>query len=147
MRIRFLVVTCCLLAGCASDRAELVVYSQPEGAYITNKQGQALGVAPVTIYWMSDVIKNYKDKSGCYLVGGVDAQWVSGARATTGDTIRLCGESNGSYNQKITRNSNDAGLDKDLDFAMKVNSSRALQQQSQASQDAVFFQMMNSYKK
>ena len=147
MKSYFSFIFSLLLLGCASDRAALNIYSEPEGAYITNKQGQPIGVAPVTAYFMSDVLKKYKDQSGCYLVNGFNAQWVSGARATTADTIRLCGEVNVSYDQRIIRNMNEPGLDKDLEFAMKVNSTRAQQQQSQASQDAVYFQMMNSYKK
>lgn len=85
------------LPGCATH-ATLSVLSQPPGAYITEKgSGKALGMAPVNSYYEGASLQGFKDTEGCYLVQGLEARWVSGARGATMDSIRLCGGSTDGY--------------------------------------------------
>lgn len=128
------------LSGCASQ-STLTVVSQPAGAYITETEtGKAIGTAPTVVYYDSKALTQYKDSSGCFLVKGFNAQWVSGATATSPSLIRLCGSTSGAYTYQFSRDSNAPGLEKDLDFAMRQDSVRAQQQQSQAIQNAAAIQ-------
>jgi hypothetical protein len=117
-----------LLYGCAANQATLVVYSQPSAAYILNKNGEPLGTAPVKINYNSEQLKRYKDASGCFLVQGVNAVWVSGSRNNSNENIRLCGAADGVFNFTINRRMSDDGLDKDMDFAMRADALRAQQE-------------------
>ena len=129
-----------ILSGCASQ-SSLTVISQPSGAYITETEtGKTHGTAPIVVYYDSKAMSQYKDASGCFLVKGFDARWVSGATATSPPSIRLCGSSSGAYTYQFSRDSYAPGLDKDLDFAMRQDSVRAQQQQSQAIQNAAAIQ-------
>jgi len=68
------------MAGCAT-RATLTVFSQPEGAYLTEKgTGKVYGVAPVAVVYDANALASYKRADGCYLVKGFEARWVSGGR-------------------------------------------------------------------
>lgn len=128
------------LAGCASQ-SSLTVISQPSGAYITETEtGKAQGTAPIVVYYDSKAMSQYKDASGCFLVKGFDARWVSGATASSPSSIRLCGSSSGAYTYQFSRDSSAPGLDKDLDFALRQDAVRAQQQQSQATQNAAAIQ-------
>lgn len=114
------------ITGCKST---MVVYSQPDGAYITEvSSGTSFGMAPATVVYKSKTLKQNVDENGCYLVRGVQATWVSGVSATM-NPIRLCGRSNGTYNITISRDPSLPGLDKDLQFALQIQSARAQDQQ------------------
>lgn len=123
------------LAGCATH-ASLTVFSQPEGAYLTEKGTEKVyGVAPATIVYDSKALANFKRADGCYVVKGLEARWVSGATANL-ELITLCGASNGAYNITFSRASNYPDLERDLQFALQLQSIRAQQQQARAAQDA-----------
>lgn len=123
------------LCGCATQ-ASLTVFSQPEGAYLTEKgTGKVYGVAPVTVVYDSKALSNFKGADGCYRVKGFEARWVSGATASL-DLITLCGTSTGEYNITFSRASTYPDLDRDLQFALQLQSIRAQQQQASAAQDA-----------
>ena len=71
-----LLVGALALGGCAT-RASLTVFSQPEGAYLTEKgTGKVYGVAPAQIVYDSKALANFTNANGCYLVKGFDARWV-----------------------------------------------------------------------
>jgi hypothetical protein len=124
-----------ILAGCAKH-ATLAIHSQPPGAYLTEVgTGLVLGTAPAASYYKGDQLQNYKDAQGCYVVKGVEARWVSGARAVT-DPVRLCGSSTGTYSITLTRDTSHPNLEKDLQFALQLEAVRAQQQQARAAQDA-----------
>ena len=136
--ISFILVAC--LVGCASQ-STLTVTSQPVGAYITETEtGKAIGTAPTVVYYDSKSMAQYKDSSGCFLVKGFNAQWVSGATAASPPSIRLCGSTSGAYTYQFSRDSYAPGLEKELEFAMRQDSVRAQQQQSQAIQNAAAIQ-------
>ncbi len=128
------------LTGCATH-STLTVSSQPSGAYITEiASGKAYGLTPFVVKYDAKAMTGYKDATGCYLVRGFDAKWISGASATSGQTIRLCGGNTGAYTYQFSRDTNTPGLEKDIDFAMKQSAIRAQQQQAQAAQDAAMLQ-------
>ena len=134
-RFLALLVIALALGGCATQ-ASLTVFSQPEGAYLTEKgTGKVYGVAPVRIVYDSKALANFKNPAGCYLVKGFEARWVSGATANLG-VITLCGESTANYNITFSRASNYPDLERDLQFALQLQSIRAQQQQARAAQDA-----------
>ena len=129
-----------VLSGCASQ-STLTVSSQPTGAYITETEtGKAIGTAPTVVYYDSKAMAQNKDSSGCFLVKGFNAQWVSGATATSPSAIRLCGSTTGAYTFQFSRDSYAPGLDKDLEFALRQDSVRAQQRQSQAMQNSAAIQ-------
>ncbi|MDE2078692.1 MAG: hypothetical protein KGI91_16730 [Burkholderiales bacterium] len=131
----FTFLLACGLAGC-STQASLTVYSQPEGAYLVEKgSGKSYGVAPTTVVYDASTLKNFRNAEGCYVVKGFEAKWVSGATAAL-ELITLCGSSTGAYNITFSRPQDYPNLDKDLQFALQVQSTRALQQQARAAQDA-----------
>jgi hypothetical protein len=132
----FAFVVCTLaLSGCATQ-ATLTVYSQPEGAYLTEKgSGHVYGVAPAAIAYDSKALAGFRRADGCYLVKGLEAKWVSGATAGL-EVITLCGQSNGTYNITFSRPASYPDLEKDLQFALQLQSIRAQQQQARAAQDA-----------
>jgi len=121
--------------GCATQ-ASLTVDSQPPGAYLTEKgTGKVYGVSPVTIVYDSKMLANFRRADGCYRVKGFEAQWVSGATSSL-EVITLCGASNGAYNITFSRAAGYPDLEKDLQFALQLQSIRAQQQQARAAQDA-----------
>jgi len=132
-----------LLMGCATH-STLTVTSQPSGANISEiGTGATFGVAPVVIRYDEKEISAYKDGSGCYLVKGFRANWVSGATASSEPRIRLCGSSTGTYTFNFSRDINAEGLDKDLDFAMRQSAVRAQQAQAAAANSQANLQMFN----
>lgn len=133
------------LSGCASSVVQLQVTTQPGGAYITEASGTVLGTSPVLAQYSREVLKKHKDATGCAVVKGFNAQWISGAAATTGPTVRLCG-SDDVYNISITRDINAQGLDKDLEFALRMSTAGAAQRQAGAAEDAAMFQFLNLVK-
>lgn len=134
-----------LIGGCATQ-SMLTVLSQPDGAYITEQtSGKQLGMAPTRIAYDAKKLAMHKDAQGCYLVYGFEAKWVSGARTVSQDKIKLCGSDTGNYTYTLVRPDFD-GLDKDLTFAVQVETMRAQQRQARATEDAMYMQMLNSTK-
>lgn len=139
-----MLITALVLVGC-STTATLAVYSQPEGAYITEiDTNKAFGIAPVVIEYDSQMLRRYRDRDGCFLVKGLKAQWVSGAVARE-QLIRLCGSEFGSYTYVLTRSSAYPNLEKDLEFALKVQTMRAEQAQAEASRNAAAAALFSAY--
>lgn len=134
-RIIGILVTSVLFTGCATQ-ATLSIYSQPEGAYITEVgTGKSYGMAPVAVVYDPASLNLYKNAEGCFMVKGFEARWVSGA-ATTINPIKLCGSNVGTYNISLNRDSSLPNLEKDLQFAIQLQTLRAQQQQAQATKDA-----------
>jgi hypothetical protein len=85
-----LITAITFLSGCQTT---LSVYSQPEGAYMTEvSTGRVFGMAPIHVVYNKDGLEKNKDASGCYLVKGFDARWISGA-TTSIKPIQLCRDS------------------------------------------------------
>lgn len=109
------------LAGCANrpppNTVVLTVMSQPAGAYISEKGTNTAGLAPLELqYPMAGLTKN---KDGCYVVRGFDARWGSGAASSSAGTVLFCGGGQ-KFHYLLKRNPADPGLDKDLEFALKL---------------------------
>ena len=121
--------------GCATQ-ASLTIFSEPEGAYITEMDtGKSFGMAPVTVTYNPKLLNLYKNAEGCFVVKGVIARWVSGAK-TIIHPIKLCGSNVGSYDVSVDRDPSLPGLDKDLQFVIQLQTLRAQQQQAQAAKSA-----------
>jgi len=134
-RLPFLLLIVILLNSCAS-KAYLTVFSQPEGAFITEKgTGQSFGTTPVVLQYEKENLLMNKTLDGCYLVKGFDARWVSGASASL-EVIRLCGSNVGSYQITFNRDPLQPNLEKDLQFALQIQAIRIQQQQASAVQDS-----------
>ena len=132
-----------LLLGCTTH-ATLTLYSQPEGAYITHKpSGYSYGIAPVSVSYAATELAQHPTADGCYLVAGFDAQWVSGTTASL-ETIKLCGSPVGDYTISFNRDRSAPGLDKDMQFALQVQSIRAQQQQAAAAESAAITAILGS---
>lgn len=121
------------LVGCAnrpSNQLTLTVTSQPAGAYITPIGEPTGSLATLSRVWQSAEMGRYKkDAQGCYLVPGYSAKWISGASSVTPSNIAICGAS-GDFTYVISRDTSSPGLDRDLEFALRVE--RQMQQQSAA---------------
>lgn len=126
------------LSGCANPL--LTINSQPEGAYITElSTGRNLGIAPITVAYEMEELKKHKDAKGCFLVGGLEAKWSSGASKSTG-ILKLCVVSGLKFEYTIDRGTEFPGLDKDLQFALQVQTARQQQSQSKTSNsDALLY--------
>jgi hypothetical protein len=133
-----------LLSACASQ-AYLTISSQPEGAFITEREtGNSYGTAPVTVFYEAATLKQNRTADGCYLVQGLEARWVSGVVAAL-DMIRLCGAATGNYTISYHRDPQQPGLDRDLQFALQLQAVRAQQQQAQASQEAAVAALFSAW--
>ncbi len=137
MSLKTLLITLiATLSGCATH---LTLITTPPGGYIVEKgTGAVIGLAPASVSYDTAVLNNYRDENGCRVVNGVDVTWPSGAHYETAN-ITLCG-SDTNYNLVINR-PNVEGLDKDLEFALKLESLRIQNQQLQEAQNANALQM------
>ena len=135
-RLLFVLNVMCLLVGCAiGTQATLTVHTQPEGAFLTERpSGTAYGIAPRTMTYNASILHRIKT-DGCFMVHGFEARWVSGATASL-DQIRLCGSVVGDYTITFSRDPDAPGLEKDMQFALQVQSVLAQQQQAAATQSA-----------
>ncbi len=132
------------LSGCATQ-STLNIYSQPIGAYITEVgTSTTYGITPTVAYYNVLDLLRHKQPDGCYLVKGFTAKWVSGATSTM-SPIRICGSTTGTYNITLSRDSSHPDLEKDLTFAMQVQTMLAQQQQAKAAQNAAFAQMWSAF--
>lgn len=134
MKCFALVLASYALCGCQTQ-AVLTVSSQPEGAYITNLQGNYGGVAPLSLYYNIDEQRAKRDAKGCWVVQGILAQWASGARIRQ-DEYTLCGSSTGNYTATINRPHDAPNLNVDLNFAMQLQANRAAQADARAARSA-----------
>ncbi len=130
------------LVGCASDPTRMTIGTQPPGGYITQiGSGTAFGVAPVSISYTKPDLLRFRDQTGCSLVKGFRAQWVSGATSSTSENVRLCRNLD-DYNITIDRDASAPGLEKDLDFALRIAAANAQQRQAAAAENAAAFQFL-----
>ncbi len=136
--MRFLGLIALLIGstGCATQTV-LTVYSQPAGAYVSEiGTSAAFGIAPTTVVYSSNQLKqNGRDPTGCYVLRGLQAKWVSGATASI-EPVQVCGSSTGNYHITLVRDQSSPDLEKDLHFALQVEATRAQQQQAQTASDA-----------
>lgn len=135
-----------LMTGCASNYASLIIHSQPPGAYVTaDGTGMGIGVTPATAYWERGVLERAgKDSRGCYLVSGFKAQWVSGA-STEIPPVPLCHGIAEGYSITVSRNPAVPGLDKDLQFALQIQTMLAQQQQARAAEGAAAAALIGAF--
>ena len=117
-----------LVTGCAttaSNRYDVVWSSQPEGAMIIEQgTGRQLGIAPVRAqYYLSNA------KVRCMPTQGVTAKWVSGVTVSTLNPYPICGPLR-TYSFVLSRPLNASGFEKDMQFALQVQQTRAMQTQS-----------------
>lgn len=143
-RLIVLLIFAVLFSGCATQ-SSLSIYSQPEGAYITEVEtGKSFGMAPVAVTYDSALLTKHRNAEGCILVKGFEARWVSGAVSII-NPIKLCGSNVGSYNISLNRDSLHPGLEKDLQFVIQLQSLRAQQQQAQAAKDSAAAALWSSW--
>lgn len=130
-----LTIAAAILGGC-STQATLTLRSQPDGAYFVEKNtGKQHGIAPVTVYYDASTLANHKGTDGCFLVNGFEARWVSGTTAGL-ELVRLCASSSGNYEITFARDLKAPEFERDLQFALQLQTTRAQQQQAKAAQDA-----------
>lgn len=133
-----------LATGCATQ-ATLTIYTQPEGAFITERgTGTSFGASPVTVSYDPLALSRHMNSKCCFLVKGFDAHWVSGVVASLGQ-IELCGSRYGSYQITYSRDSAAPGLERDMQFALQVQAARAQQQQAKAAQDAALASLFQAW--
>ena len=117
------------LAACAMatpGNPSLSIRTSPEYATISPLGGGWRSDSPATVY----LVKPVRDaESGCFIVGGFSATWLSGAVGSTPPRVSLCG-GHVSYELVIQRPSDAPGLDYDLAFAMQ----QAAQQRAYAAE-------------
>lgn len=124
-----------LLVGCASQ-VGLTVHSEPVGAYITEAgNGTPFGIAPARVVYQKAELKRYTGPDGCYRTRGLTARWVSGAQ-TSLDFVRLCPAVGDEQVVTIRRDPGVPGLDRDLEFAVRVQQLWAAQEQARAADEA-----------
>ncbi|MYJ75574.1 MAG: hypothetical protein F4089_10965, partial [Gammaproteobacteria bacterium] len=112
-------VGCLMLSGCIYT----VNYTtEPAGAILTYQDGDPIGMTPVSRDYRED--SRYMDDEGCMLVYGVTATWASGARASTGRTIRLC-KGIGDYRVHLVRPADAPGLETDIRVATMLTDAAA----------------------
>jgi hypothetical protein len=92
-------------------------------------------MTPISVIYNPDALERHVDIRGCYLVKGFRSQWVSGVISIF-DPIKLCGNAIGAYNLSINRQSSHANLDKDLQFALQLQTIRTQQQQANVAQNS-----------
>lgn len=139
MKVIWWLAALLFVTGCAT-KAELQVFTWPEGALITEQSsGRVVGQSPTSAFYNLNS-KSPKDAEGCYLVNGLQAQWRSGAIGSSEKLIRLCGSAVGNYTIQIERPKG-GDLGRDLDYANQREMLRAQQQQAKSAQDAALLQM------
>lgn len=146
MRFSLVGLSLLVMGGC-STAATLRIYSQPTGAYVSELgTGRVFGITPTVAYYSAESLAGARDASGCYRVHGFEARWVSGARAPSQASLRLCSGPTDTYDLVITRNPSDAGLEKDLQFALQVEAIIAQQRQAEAEQFSAAAALSNAFR-
>lgn len=124
-------------------QATLQVNTNPAGGYVTEfDTGLVAGVSPVVMYYDPAALV-YRNADGCFLVKGFSVQWVSGATAAV-NPVTLCGSTYDDYFLTVNRPATAPGLEKDLQFALQLQTLAAQQQQAEAARQAAALQMFNS---
>ena len=132
-------------SGCASH-STLWVYSQPPGAYITELEtDRVVGIAPAVSSYLGSQLKQFRNAEGCFLVKGYEARWVSDARTTSEHPLRLCSGATDTYTITLSRDSAHPDLEKDLQFALQVQTILVQQQQARAAQDAATAALIGAF--
>ncbi len=133
-----------MLTGCATQpvaivrgtpsRIILAIHSQPSGAYITENVNKKGGIAPQLYSYPLDQFR--KDENGCIYVAGFEARWGSGASAVSPKVVKMCPSASNEFNVVLKRDPADPGLDKDLEFAARLDQQKqAAQEQRAAAQE------------
>lgn len=139
MKVTIALLSIAFLVGCASDPTRMTINTQPAGGYITEiGSGSAFGIAPVSVQYVKSNLK-VRDQTGCAIVRGFRAQWVSGATSSTTESVRLC-KNLDDYAITIDRDPSTPGFEKDMDFALKIATANAQQRQAAAAEAAAAFQ-------
>ena len=134
----FTVILVITLSGCSYG---LTYHSQPPGALIKHTEnGNVIGMAPINVDYGND--PRFKS-DGCYRVAGVTAVWVSGAQAKTENIITLCGTPQ-EYVITLSRPASAPDLEKDMNFAIKIQNNAILQQQANQQAQSNAIQMFNA---
>lgn len=97
-----------------------------------------MGIGPTVVGYEKLSLKS-RDANNCAVVRGFRATWISGAHATTAPTLTLCG-GHSAYNISLSRDALAPGLDKDLEFAIKIATANSQQRQAAAAEAAAAFQ-------
>jgi len=115
------------LTSCASNIG-LTYKTQPLGAMVSFIDGRQIGETPAKLYykWDEKYVRN-----GCLHIKGFTAKWVSGAQATSPETLRVC-NSSGDFEYTLARPTDAPGLEKDMNYAMQTQQLRLQQQQAQS---------------
>lgn len=144
--IRFLLLgSVVVFVSACSTMVGVTYYSHPEGAFISYKDGsQQHGIAPIRLeyHWDERYIQN-----GCLRTKGVTARWVSGASVSSPDVITVCGGPGSEYTYQLPRPNIEAGFEKDMQFALDVQRTRAAQEQARQAKtqtDLQIIQMFNT---
>jgi hypothetical protein len=133
------------VVGCSANPT-LTIVSQPEGAFITEKDtGNSYGLAPVTIFYDGNALSNFKTPEDCYLVKGFSAKWASGATSEI-NPIKLCGNLKKYY---ITLNRDPAhpDLEKDMQAARQSQALQIQKDSVNAAKDYNTLYMLNNLAK
>lgn len=137
MKLLIIFIFGLLLSGC-STRPILEITSHPEGAYVTEAvTNKNLGVTPLRISLNLD--EKTKGSDGCYRMYGIQAFWVSGAKAESSHPIRICGPNSGVYNFNFKRLPDAPGVAKDIAYANQRLQAKAAEEQIKAAQDAAWW--------
>jgi hypothetical protein len=97
------------LGACATpDNPAITVYTSPAAATVTHS-GMSQS-SPATFYFQRPA------GDACWNVSGFTARWLSGATASTGPSVQLCGRS-AFYEITIERPQDAPGLDYDIQAA------------------------------
>lgn len=78
-----------VLTGCSTV---VEFASDIEGARVTSADGTTAGITPVQVTYDNDALDAARGADGCAAIAGVTYTWPSGAKATSANPIRLCGE-------------------------------------------------------
>ncbi|HTR00234.1 MAG TPA: hypothetical protein VMH83_09600 [Candidatus Acidoferrum sp.] len=138
MRVRLSLVMLLLsLASTASaGEVRLMVFSQPEGAYLTELgSGKSLGITPVALDYDEQSLARHQMADGCYVVDGIAARWASGA-STNVESVRLCHDQSDLLQVTLTRPLDYPGLETDQRIALHVHAIQVRQQQALAATEA-----------
>lgn len=135
--VRLTLACSAVLGGCATQ-ATLTVYTVPAGGTVVQSQnGATIGIAPAVLSYPAAGMRQYKDASGCFLVGGVESRWVSGAVSKSASPIQLCGGTEtGAYQITLVRDGSYPGIEKDNDYAVQLGKFQIQQQRAQAATNA-----------
>jgi len=95
-------------------------------------------------FWRQQVLDGIKrDAQGCISLKGFRAQWVSGA-VTELATIRNCGNTDGYFTIVLRRDMKQPGLEKDMQFALNIQTLKHQKAQAEAAEAAAFAQMWSA---